>query len=198
MTGPATATRVLETERLRLRGFTDTDADLQLLFDLDSDPEVMRYIGPFRPSAEAVRERMQTVWLPYYTAHPTHGFWAITEKATDRFAGWVFLRSAPEYRYAAEAGWTRPTDLEIGYRFRRAAWGQGFATEAARELVRLALADSAVTGVVAAALVPNRGSWRVMEKVGMSRVREFALPPDAGFTDPMVAYTIRRDGGTLP
>ena len=198
MTAPATATRNLETPRLRLRGLTDANADLQLLFDLDSDPEVMRYIGPFRPSAEAVRERMQTVWLPYYTAHPTHGFWAIAEKATDEFAGWIFLRSAPEYRYAAEAGWTRPSDLEIGYRFRREAWGQGFATEAARELVRLALADASVMCVVAAALVPNRGSWRVMEKVGMRRVREFALPAEAGFTDPMVAYAICREGCSPP
>ena len=77
----ATATGVLETERLRLRGFTDCDADGRLLFELDSDPEVMRYIGPIGlPTVEAYRERLRTVWLPYYTAHPDCGFWAIFER----------------------------------------------------------------------------------------------------------------------
>jgi RimJ/RimL family protein N-acetyltransferase len=60
--------------------------------------------------------------------------------------------------------------------------------------VRLTLADPEVTCVVASALVPNRGSTRVMEKVGMSRVRECALPAAAGFTDPLVIYALCRDG----
>jgi RimJ/RimL family protein N-acetyltransferase len=195
MTAPATASRVLETARLRLRGFTDCDADARLLSELDSDPEVMRYIGPFGlASVDAARERLRTVWLPYYDPHPGRGFWAIVEKATDEFAGWIFLRPATDHRYAAQAGWTRPTDIEIGYRLRRAAWGRGLATEAAAELVPLALADPAVTCVVAAALVTNVGSWRVMEKVGMRRVREFALPAEAGFTDPCAVYARCRDG----
>ena len=198
MTPPSTASRVLETERLRLRGFIDSDADARLLFELDSDPEVMRYIGPFRlPTVEAVRERMRTVWLPYYSAHPTLGFWAIIEKATEQFAGWIFQRSAPDYRYAAEAGWTRSTDVEIGYRLRREVWKRGVATEAAGALVRLVVADPGATCVVAAALVTNRGSTRVMEKVGMSRVREFALPAESGFTDPMVSYALCREGCSL-
>ena len=199
MTALATASGSLETERLRLRGFTDSDSDAKLLFELDSDPEVMRYIGPVGVSSiEAVHERMRTVWLPYYSAHPAHGFWAITDKATDQFAGWIFLRSATVYRYAAQAGWTRAGDLEIGYRLRREVWGRGLASEAAAELVRHALALPAVTCVVAAALVPNRASWRVMEKIGMSRVREFALPADAGFTDPMVTYALCREGCSPP
>jgi RimJ/RimL family protein N-acetyltransferase len=196
MTAPATASGVLETVRLRLRGFTDSDADARRLFELDSDPEVMRYLGPFGlPSVEAARERLRTFWLPYYTTHPGSGFWAVTEKATDEFAGWVFARPAPDYKFAAEAGWTRPSDIEIGYRLRRAAWGRGLATEAATELVRLTLADPTVTGVVAAALVTNRASTRVMEKVGMSRVREFAIP---GFDDPSVAYALCPEGCPPP
>jgi RimJ/RimL family protein N-acetyltransferase len=196
MTAPATATGLRETERLRLRGFTDTDADARLLFELDSDPEVMRFIGPFGlPTVEAARERIRAVWLPYYASRPARGFWAVFEKATDQFLGWCFLRPATDYKFAAEAGWARATDLELGYRYRRAAWGRGFATEAATELVRLALADPVVTCVVAAALVPNRGSTRVMEKVGMACVREFAIP---GFGDPAVMYAICRGGHAPP
>ena len=195
MTTPATATGVLETPRLRLRGFTDTEADARLLFELDSDPEVMRYIAPFGlPSVEAARERLRTVWLPYYAPHAGRGFWAVVEKATGEFAGWIFARPAPAHRYADVIGWTRPTDLELGYRLRRVAWGRGLATEAAAELVRLSLADPAVTCVVATALVTNRGSTRVMKKVGMARVRECLLPPETGFTDPLVIYARCRDG----
>jgi RimJ/RimL family protein N-acetyltransferase len=176
---------VLETDRLVLRRFTDTDADAELAFELDSDPEVMRYIGPFgAPDVAAYRERIRTVWLPQDTA-PARGVRAAIEKATGAFVGWIFLRPAPLYKFAAEAGWTRPSDLELGYRLRRAAWGRGLATEAAALLVTLALADPTVTAVVAAALVTNRASWRVMEKVGMAHVRDFAV---SGYADPLVMH----------
>jgi RimJ/RimL family protein N-acetyltransferase len=186
---------ILETERLLLRRFTDTDADAALLVELDSDPEVMRYVGGFaQPAAAEYLERIRTVWLPQY-AHPERGTAAMIEKATQKFIGWVFLRTAPDYKFAREAGWTRASDLELGYRLRRDAWGRGFATEASSALVRLALADPEVTCVVAAALVTNRASWRVMEKVGMTHVRDFAIP---GFADLSVMYAICRDGCRPP
>lgn len=186
---------ILETDRLLLRRFTDTDADAELAFELDSDPEVMRYIGPHGlPSAAAYRERIRTVWLPQDVA-PARGVRAAVEKATGAFVGWVFLRPAPLYKFAAEAGWTRETDLELGYRFRRAAWGRGYATESAAALVSLAFSQPEVTAVVAAALVTNRGSWRVMEKIGMKRVREF---PIAGYDDPLVTYALDRAAHSSP
>jgi RimJ/RimL family protein N-acetyltransferase len=186
----------LETERLILRRFTDTDADAELVFELDSDPEVTRYLSPPRggpvalPSAAAYRERIRTVWLSQY-AHPGRGCFATFEKSTGAFVGWFFIRSAPDYKFAKEAGWTRPTDLELGYRLRRAAWGRGLATEAAGALVCRSLADPEVTAVVAAALVTNRASWRVMEKIGMVHVRDFTIP---GFDDPQVMYAVCREG----
>jgi RimJ/RimL family protein N-acetyltransferase len=194
MTLPADARLFLETERLVLRQFTDTDADAELLVELDSDPEVMRYIGPFRFTAAEYRERIRTAWLPHY-ARPLRGCGAAYEKATGQFVGWFFLRPATEYKFAAEAGWTRPGDLELGYRLRRAAWGRGLATEVATELVRRALNEPAATCVVAAALVTNRASTRVMEKAGLRYVRDFAIP---GFADPSVMYAACRDGWSPP
>jgi RimJ/RimL family protein N-acetyltransferase len=186
---------VVETDRLVLRRFTDTDADAELVYELDSDPEVMRYIGPFGlPSVSAYRERIRTVWLAHY-AHPKRGCFATHEKETGAFIGWFFLRRATEYKFAIEAGWDRATDLELGYRLRRAAWGRGFATEASAALVGIALADPDVSSVVAAALVTNRASWRVMEKVGLVHVRNFAI---AGFADPLVMYAVWRAGGGPP
>lgn len=185
----------LETERLGFRHFTDTDADAERAFELDSDPEVMRYLGPVElPTAAAYRERIRDAWLPQNTG-PTRGVFATFGKANGEFVGWFFLRPAPLHRFAAEAGWTRHTDLEIGYRLRRAAWGRGLATEGAGMLVKLALADPDVTAVVAAALATNCGSRRVLEKVGMTHVRDYAA---TGYADPVAVYAIGRPARPAP
>ena len=181
----------LETERLILRQFTDSETDGALLLELDSDPEVMRYIlSAGLGSIEAQRERIRRVWMPYYATHSARGFWALTEKSTNQFAGMFLLRPSPDSRLAAAAGWTRLTDIEIGYRLQRSAWGRGPATEVANELVRLTLGDPEVTSVVACAAVANRTSTRVMEKAGLSRVREFMVP---GVTEPSVVYAVCRE-----
>lgn len=184
---------LLSTPRLILRRFAETDADAQLLFDLDSDPAVTRYTGPGHASPAEYRDKIRNQFLPCYAVNPARGIFAALEDGT--FIGWFALRPATDYRFAREAGWTRASDVELGYRLRRASWGRGLATEVSTALVGLALADSAVTCIVAAALVPNRASTRVMEKVGMRRVREFAIP---SFEDPSVMYALCRDGCPPP
>lgn len=187
---------VLETDRLTLRRFSDTDADAALLVDLDSDPEVMRYIRPFAPYTHAdYRDRIRTVYLAQYAAHPARGVFAAHEKPTGDFVGWFIFRAATEYRFAAEAGWARPTDVELGYRLKRTAWGRGLATEGSKALVASADADPGVTCVVSCALVPNRASTRVMEKCGLGRVREVRLP---GYDDPLVLYARCKAGCEPP
>jgi RimJ/RimL family protein N-acetyltransferase len=164
----------LVTNRLILRDITEADAEL--LFDLDSDPEVMRYLGP-RPASDlaSYRDRTRTVYLPQQ-AHPWHGVRIVRDRATNDFLGWVFVRPATASRSARELGWSRPDEVEIGYRYRRAAWGNGVATEAAAPLVQIALADPATTAIVAYALAGNSGSLRVLQKLGLRRVGEVMLP----------------------
>ncbi len=171
----------LLTDRLVLRDVTEADAEL--LFDLDADPEVMRYIGP-RPASDVgwYRDRTRTVYVPQ-RAHPWHGLRLVLDRASGEFLGWVFIRPAPGHRNAPEIGWTRPDEVEVGYRYRRAAWGRGVATEAATPLVRAALADPATTAVVGCALATNAGSLRVLEKLGLARVGEVRLPE---FREPVV------------
>jgi RimJ/RimL family protein N-acetyltransferase len=159
---------MLETPRLLLRPFTESDAEH--LFALDGDPEVMRYIGPFQlSSVDAYRELIRERFLPYYQ-HEGLGFWPAIEKATGDFIGWFHLRPALDYRFAAEAGYG-DGDLDLGYRLKRAAWGKGYATEMARALVQ-----RAPSRVVACALVANRASCRVLEKAGLHRESEWVLP----------------------
>jgi RimJ/RimL family protein N-acetyltransferase len=159
----------LETERLVLRRFTD--ADLDLLVDLDSDPEVMRYITGGRPtSPEELRDEVLPAFLRYYERFPSYGFWAAVEKASGQFLGWFHLRP-PEG--------ASPDEPELGYRLRRSAWGKGYATEGARALVRMAFTELGARRVYAETMAVNRGSRRVMEKAGLRLVRTFHQPwPD--------------------
>ena len=171
----------LLTNRLILRDTTEADAEL--LFDLDSDAEVMRYIGR-RPAPDVAgyRERTRTVYVAWQ-AHPWHGVRIVLERATGEFLGWVFVRPAAASRDAPALGWTGPDEVEVGYRYRRSAWGRGVATEAATPLVHIALADPATTAVVACALASNAGSLRVLEKLGLECVAEVMLP---GTNEPTV------------
>jgi RimJ/RimL family protein N-acetyltransferase len=178
----------LQTDRLILRQLTEGDA--ALLLELDSDPEVLRYVGPFGlPDEGAYRQRIREAYLPYYARYAGLGFWAAVEKATGAFLGWFCLRPGPDYRFAREAGFG-PGDAELGYRLRRAAWGKGFATEAARALVLRAFEEPGVERVVSSALVPNRASTCVMEKAGLRRLGEFTIP---GFDVPAVKYALTRE-----
>jgi RimJ/RimL family protein N-acetyltransferase len=182
----------LLTERLLLRDITEADAEL--LFDLDADPEVMRYLGP-RPAADvaAYRERTRAVYVPLQ-AHPWHGVWVVLERASGEFLGWAFVRPATGSRHARELGWERPDEVEVGYRYRRSAWGRGVATEAATALVQLALADRATTAVVACALASNAASLRVLAKLGLERVGEVMLPETSEPTVRLARPIARRSG----
>lgn len=160
---------VLETDRLVLRQFTA--ADLDSLVELDSDPDVMRYITGGRPTPrEQVRDEVLPAFLAYYERFAGYGFWAAVEKATGQFLGWFHLRP-PEG--------ANPDEPELGYRLLRSAWGKGYATEGSRALIRKAFTELGARRVYAETMAVNRGSWRVMEKVGMRLVRTFRQPwPD--------------------
>ncbi len=93
--GPA-GTIFLETERLTLRRFTQADVDL--LVELDSDPEVTRFVtgGRVTPKHEVVDE-VVPAFLGYYRRFEGYGFWAATEKVGGAFIGWFhFLTHGPE------------------------------------------------------------------------------------------------------
>ncbi|KAA1422346.1 GNAT family N-acetyltransferase [Mumia zhuanghuii] len=154
---------LLTTERVRLRQFTADDADL--LYALDNDPAVMRYIngGAAVPREEIVDEVIPA-FLGWYARHAAYGFWAAEERGSGRFLGWFHYR--PEEH-------DDPRDPELGYRLHTAAWGHGYATEVSQALVDHGFTSCDVVRVHASTMVVNVGSWRVMENVGMRRVRIF-------------------------
>jgi RimJ/RimL family protein N-acetyltransferase len=153
----------LETERLVLRRFTEDDVDN--LFALDSDPDVMRFITGCKPTP---RETIQTETLPRFLGHYERfaglGFWAAVEKSSGDFLGWFHFLPRHD---------ARPDEVELGYRLRRSAWGQGYGTEGARALIRKGLTEAGVQRLVAETMAVHRASRRVMEKAGLTLVRTF-------------------------
>ncbi|MDX1930968.1 MAG: GNAT family N-acetyltransferase [Capsulimonadales bacterium] len=176
----------LETERLGLREFRRSDAPA--MFALDSDPEVMRYLGPVMTDPEAARRALEERVLPYYAENPGYGFFVAEEKVTGAFLGWFLLRPGLHFRFAQEVGFTAD-DTEVGYRLMRFCWGRGLGTEGAARLRDHAFEARETACVAAITLATNLASRRVMEKIGLRFECERLLP---GFADPAVVYRLCR------
>jgi len=107
---------MIETERLILRAWRDTDRDP--FFALNSDPAVMEYLpASDRASSDAAVDKM----IATETAHG-HCFWAVERKADGKFLGFCGPMPAREPL----------NEVELGWRLAREAWGRGYATEGAR------------------------------------------------------------------
>jgi RimJ/RimL family protein N-acetyltransferase len=157
----------LETERLVLRRLTE--ADLDNLFDLDSDPDVMRFINGGNPTPrEVIRDEILPRFLGYYERFEGLGYWAAIERAGGEFLGWFSL--VPEEGRSSD-------DVALGYRLRKSAWGKGYATEGARALIKKGFTELGVRRVFATTYQDNLASRRVMEKAGLTLVRTFHLTP---------------------
>jgi RimJ/RimL family protein N-acetyltransferase len=157
----------LDTERLTLRRFTVADVDN--LVELDSDPDVMRYLSGGTPTPRDVIEcEILPRFLRANEQFDGFGYWAAIEKATGAFLGWFSFRPRDE---------AHTDEVELGYRLRKAAWGQGYATEGARALIRKGFAELGVQRVYATTYQDNLASRRVMEKAGLSFVRAYRLTP---------------------
>lgn len=157
----------LETERLVLRRFTA--ADVGPLVDLDSDPDVMRYLNGGVPTPrDVIENEVLPAWLRYYERFAGYGFWAAIEKTTGEFLGWFHFRPPPG---------NAPDDIELGYRLRQSAWGKGYATEASRALIWKGFTELGVRRVFAGTAEANVASRRVMEKSGLTLARTYPFTP---------------------
>ena len=168
----------LSTDRLLLRQFTMED--VELLVELDSDPEVMSFIngGNPTPRREIVEEVLPN-WLAYYERSGHLGFWAAEKRglgegarkgsSAGEFVGWFHFRPGLNDDGARR----QDSEPELGYRLRRSAWGKGYATEGSRALIDGGFTHHDVTQVFAETMVVNTASRRVMERCGMRAVRFF-------------------------
>jgi len=143
---------ILETERLILRMFRESDAEA--FADICADPEVMRYLGEGRPLTlfEAWRS------LAFHVGHwhlLGYGHFATEEKSSGRLVGRIgFLNPR---------GWP---GFELGWTLGREFWGKGYATEAARRALRYAFEELDRDHVISLIDPNNRNSIRVAERLG--------------------------------
>ena len=155
----------LETGRMILRRFTEDDAGF--LFELDSDPEVMRFLtGGVPTPRDAIQNDILPAFLRSYEPFTGFGVFAAIEKDSGEFLGWFSLRPKDA---------SDPGNVSLGYRLRRAAWGRGYATEVARALIRKGFTDLGVQRVYATTYQDNLASRRVMEKAGLTLVRTYRM-----------------------
>lgn len=176
------ATPVLHTARLRLRPFTDADADH--LYALHSNTRVMRYWDSPAWQERARAERF-IARCRQFEEEGSGARVAIDRASDGAFVGWCGLFSwNPEFRSAS-----------MGYCLDEAMWGHGFATEAAHALLRWAFDTLDLNRVQAEADTRNVASARVLEKIGF--VHEGTLREDCvvggEVSDSWVFGLIRRD-----
>jgi [ribosomal protein S5]-alanine N-acetyltransferase len=152
----------LHTARLLLRPVTSADADA--LFAMHSSADVLRYWDAPLWSERARAERFITACQ---MADEGSGTRLAIDRVSDRaFIGWCSLtRWSPDYRSAS-----------MGYCLDDAAWGHGYATEAARALLQWAFDTLDLNRVQAETDTRNAASARVLEKLGF--VREGTLRED--------------------
>jgi RimJ/RimL family protein N-acetyltransferase len=167
----------LTTSRLLLRAFQILDAGP--MYRVFGDAEVMHF-GDGVQTMEWVQGWLRTCLERYY---PAWGFgpYAVLEKASRSVIGYCGLFFFPDLDGKPE--------VEIGYRLARSAWGQGYATEAARAVRDYAFDTLAIRRLIAMIDPSNAASIRVAEKLGMRYEKNILLD---GYTHPDHVYVISR------
>jgi RimJ/RimL family protein N-acetyltransferase len=158
---------VIETARLTLRGWEERD--VMPFAAMCADPEVMAHLGgpQARDEVEAAIARQRAS-----QARDGHCFWAIERREDGALLGFCGLRLGGHPATPAS------DELEIGWRLRRDAWGQGYAREAAEASLAWGWANTGRARIAAWTIPPNRASWTLMERLGMVR------RPDLDFAHP--------------
>jgi [ribosomal protein S5]-alanine N-acetyltransferase len=153
---------IIQTNRLFLRELTIDDA--LSFYNLNLNTEVIKYTGDKAfDSVEKAREFLEN-YNPYQKYN--YGRWAVIEKSTNEFLGWCGLKYSPEL-----------DEVDIGFRFFKKYWNQGFATESAKACLEYGFEKLQLSKIVGRAMEENIASIKVLEKIGMtfSKKCEFEL-----------------------
>ena len=144
--------KIIETNRLILREFNKDDS--VHFYNLNSDPEVLKYTGddPFSNIEDAEK------FLVNYKDYQKNGFgrWAVILKETNSFIGWSGLKLNEENL------------IDIGFRFFKKEWGKGYATESAKAVIKYGFESLNLNEIIGRASKDNIPSIKVLEKINMS------------------------------
>jgi [ribosomal protein S5]-alanine N-acetyltransferase len=154
----------LETPRLILRDLLPEDNNG--MFEVDSDPEVVEYLGKKPVTTLEESEAIIRFVRHQYETMGT-GRLAVLLKENNEFLGWAGLK------YIAEPINGKKDFFDIGYRFKKSAWGKGYATEAAEALLKNGLKTISPKLIKAYAHSENQKSIHVLEKIGFKKTDRF-------------------------
>ena len=178
--------QTLHAARLTLAPLADEHLEWEI--ELDSDPEVMRYLSG-RASPRVEVEASHARRMAAAQKVDGLGFWV--GLVDDEFVGWWTLQPAH--------GPDQPDDpgvADLGFRLLRHQWRKGLASAGARELVRYGFDDVGLDRIIAQTLTVNVGSRAVMERVGLNYVRTFPssmTEPVEGLEEGEVEYELTRE-----
>ncbi|MEP6465625.1 MAG: GNAT family N-acetyltransferase [Parafilimonas sp.] len=147
---------IFQSSRLYFREFNEKD--IQLLFDLNSNPNVIKYVHEPAPTLENINDILLNVIVPQYKLYG-HGRWAVHLNSNNEFIGWCGLKYIKE-----------KDEIDLGYRFKENCWGQDYGYEAAKETIDFGFNNLTLKRIVATVLPENIASWRIMEKCGMKYI----------------------------
>ncbi|MEU4191271.1 GNAT family N-acetyltransferase [Kribbella sp. NPDC026611] len=172
----------LTTDRLLLRNWRESDREP--FAALNADPAVMEHFPSVqtREQSDALIDRN----LPLIEERGW-GLWAMEVRETGEFIGFTGL-SVPSF----DAHFMPA--VEIGWRLTKDAWGNGYASEAARAALAHGFGPGGLDEIVSFTAIPNVPSQRVMQRIGMVQDGEFDHPrlPDGHRLQRHVLYRINR------
>lgn len=178
MSGPQT----YETDRLLLRQWRPSDR--APFAALNGDAVAMEFFPSAytREQSDALADRLEGL-----IAERGWGLWAVEVKDTGAFAGFVGL-------HVPRAELPFSPCVEIGWRMPREFWGKGYATEAAREALRVGFEVLDLAEIVSFTAPANTRSWAVMERLGMTRDPGTFEHPDVPEGHPVRTHFLYRLG----
>jgi len=147
---------MIEMPRLILRLWEDRDH--APFAAMGRSPAVMEHLGDLQTdeqvTAAIARQRM-------FQASHGHCFWAIERREDGAFLGFCGLKPGTVGPIEGE--------VEIGWRLREDAWGQGYAREAAQASIAWGWANLDAARIMAITTPANTASWGLMIRLGMTR-----------------------------
>lgn len=183
---------IKNSERLSFRLMDQNDA--QLLFELDQDIEVMRYInGGEKTSMDDIKNAFIPRLNKFTDPEKGWGLWQVNVLETNQYIGWILVRAmnffgamlADKNTALENAALenVRHDNLELGWRFKQTSWGKGYATEAALTVKQALAATPNVNYFSAIADPNNQASINIMKKIGMDYANTVLHTSSSGDVD---------------
>ncbi|WP_373542814.1 GNAT family N-acetyltransferase [Chamaesiphon sp.] len=173
-----------ETERLRLRQWIASDREP--FARLCGDPRVMEFFPNLldRAASDAMVDRLEAL-----INERGWGLWAVETLASNQFIGFVGL-------HIPKADLPCSPCVEIGWRLAYEYWGKGYATEAARDVLKVGFDRLALSEIVSFTATINRRSRAVMERLGLklaAETFEHPIVPEGHILREHVLYRLSRE-----